>query len=230
MIKNMIIASLIMIPISAVAAETVAKVKATEWSISVVAEGVAWENSCKLKLIASEGKRKKEINLKREETGCLLLGPAHLEVSESTDNQAVTVFFEADRGDDSHNTGPIVEVFRLNKSAIKKLGEQRIFDATYIRQNGQIASVTGKALFSLCPTCEYPVSLTPEENFYIPVKLTIGKGGISVEATLSQQERKNLMAKFEAQAKAGAKENEEMMDYKEFISGIRHELRSLLKL
>lgn len=232
MIKKLLFVMLIaLFPTLTIAAETVAKVRTSEWDISVIAEGTSWENSCKLKLRASQSKNKKEISIKREETGCLLRGPVHLQVSESADNQTAIIFLEADRGDDSYHSGPIVEVIKLNKVGMKKLGEQQLFDATYIRENGQITNVIGKALFSLCSTCEYPVSLNPGDNFFIPVKLTTGKGSISVDTTLSAQERKNLMAKFEARVRTGAKENQDISDqsYQEFVSEVRHKIRSLLK-
>jgi hypothetical protein len=228
--QQFIIILLALLPTAAFSAETVAKVKTSEWSVSVVSEGVSWENSCKLKLKLGDEKTKKEISLKRQETNCLLRGPVHLQAAEdAADHQNVTVFLEAERGDDSYHTGPVVEVFRLTNTGIKKLGEQVLFDATYHRKHEQITHVTGNVLFSLCQTCEYPESTNPEENIYVPVKLTAKGTNIAVVPTLSARERKELSGRFESQAKAAAKDAESESDFPKFVSGLRKQLQSLLK-
>jgi hypothetical protein len=241
MIKTIMVVLLIgLLPSIGFASDVVAKVKTWGWTFTVNVEGDPWEKSCKLNLVADTYKLKREISLKREGVNCALFGPVHIYAAEACDRESVMVFFEAARGGDGDHSGPIVEVFKLTLSGFKKsgeyvfsgatfkkLGEYQLFDATYHRKDEQITSVTGTVLYSFCDTCDGPDG-SPEENFYIPVKMIIGTAGISVKPTLSKQERKSVLEKFDAMSIIAINEHDYDKDYPEFVKTIRKELSTFL--
>lgn len=117
---------------------------------------------------------------------------------------------------------------RLTKKGLKKLGEQELFDATYHRKDEQITKVTGTVLYSLCDVCDGPDASDPADNFYIPAKITAGQTSISVKPTISKQEKKVLLEKFDSQAKIDLKEKEHDKDFENYAKAVRKELGSFL--
>jgi hypothetical protein len=229
MIKTTIIAAILtMIPSVVFSAEVVAKAGTWGWKLAVISDGDPWESSCKLRLVADTYQLKHEVSIKRKGVNCALFGPVHLYAAETPDHNSVTIFFEAARGGDGDHSGPIVEAFKLTKKGLKKLGEHELFDATYNRKDEQITSVTGTVLYSLCDICDGPDASDPADNFYIPAKITTGQTGISVKPTITKQERKALLDKFDSQAKIDSKEKEHDKDFENYIKVVRKELASFL--
>ena len=177
MIKTVVVAAIICVTSSAgCAAEIVAKAETGAWTISVIAEGGEWDPSCTLKLVAETDKIKREMSLKRESVSCALFGLGHLYAGQGPDRGSMIVFFEAARGGDGDHSGPIVEIFKLTKQGLQKLGEHELLDATYHRKNEQITSVTGTVVFSLCYACDGPDGT----DLYIPAQVTIGPAWSSI--------------------------------------------------
>jgi hypothetical protein len=218
---------IVLLPSLGITAETVAKVSYRGTTFSVISEGRPWEKSCKLIFQVKDGQSKKELNIKRQEHGCLMLGPVQLYVSASTDSPITIIYLESDRGDDSGSTGPIVETFQLSNNSLKKLGEYELYDALFQRHNQKITSVTGNALVSLCETCEYPVSLNEDENFFVPVTMKVAQRGLSVKTTLKLNERSQLLSKFDAEVKK-ISEDPESASFPEFANRKRKKLEGLL--
>mgnify|MGYP001618853482 CR=1 FL=1 len=223
-----------LIPSIGFAVDVVAKASAWGGTFSVNAEGDAWDKSCKLTLMANTydkagNKLKREISLKREGVNCALHGPVHIYAADTSDRESVIVFFEASRGGDGDHSGPIVEVFKLTmtNSNFQKLGEEELFDATYHRKNEQITSVTGTVLYSLCQYCDGPSDT--EDDFYIPAIMTIGQSDISVKPTISKQEHKSLLEKFDARAAIAIKENDFDKKIPNFIKAVRKEMNTFLR-
>jgi hypothetical protein len=229
MIKTTVIAVILaIIPTMVFSAEVVAKAGTWGWKLSVISEGDPWGNSCKLKLVADTYKLKHEVSIKRKGLNCALFGPVHLYAAETLDHNSVTVFFEAARGGDGDHSGPIVEAFKLTKKALKKLGEQELFDATYQRKDEQITFVTGTVLYSLCDVCDGPDASDPVDNFSIPAKITTIQNSISVKPTISKQERKALLERFDSQAKKDSKEKEHDKDFEGYVKAVRKDLATFL--
>lgn len=228
--RLMLVASLALLPTGGFAGEIIAKDKTWWWSVSVNADGNSWDKSCKLKLTAETHQNKQEINIKREFYNCGLYGPVHLHsAAESLENESSLVFLEAARGGDGDHTGPIVEVFKLTRNKIKKLGEQELFDAIYYRKGEQIKYVTGSVVFDLCESCDGPEVSLPEDTFYIPAKMTIAEDKIIVKPALSKQERKAVLDKFDARVAIATKENESDKEFPKFVKSVRDKLASFLK-
>jgi hypothetical protein len=180
-------------------------------------------------LIAENYLFKREISLKEAHVNCALFGPVHVIAAESNDRKSTLVFFEAARGGDGDHSGPIVEVYKLTNQGFQKLGEQQLFDATYHRRDKQITAVTGAVLYSFCDTCDGPESSDPEDNFYISAKLMISSTGISVKPTISKQERKALLDKFDSRAAQAIKDHHFDKDYPVFVKNLRQQLEMFLK-
>jgi hypothetical protein len=148
--------------------------------------------------------------------------------SDSENRESTYVFFEAARGGDGDHSGPIVEVFRLNKQGFKKLGEQELFEASYHRTGQVITSVTGKVLFSFCNVCDGPEAGEPADNIFVPVRISVGCGGLCIKPTLAKREREALLRKFEERKSKAAENYHVDANYQKYVVFLENELRALL--
>lgn len=155
--------------------------------MTVAATGLPGDADCTLDLVADSYKGRQQISLKRPETLCTLLGPVQMLASEALDFATVHIFVEAIRGGGEH-AGPVVEIFALSDSGLRKLGEHELFDASYQRHDQTINAVTGKMLFSFCVICG-GADANPDDDFFVPATLTIGCDGLCVKPTITRTER-----------------------------------------
>ncbi len=158
---------------------------------------------------------------------CSFFGPVTILASESSDFKLTHVFIEGARGGDGAHSGPIVGIYALDEDALRKLGEQEFFDATYQRKEGEIVSVSGKVLFSFCDVCDGPDAAEEGDNIFVPAVITFGCGGICVMPNVSDKERASLVAKFNAQ-KAVQPANRGSGIDKVFISNLEKEFHEFL--
>ena len=152
------------------ATDIIARSRTWAGSVSLESEGSLWADPCSLDLIAKFQQTAHRLSLKRSSLGCALFGPVHLILSEAEDHQDAVIIVEAARGGDGDHTGPILEVFRVNKTALRKLGEVELFSATYVRKAQEIEFIEGRRFFSLCGVCDGPGAGDPENDFYVPVR------------------------------------------------------------
>ena len=193
--RSLFASALLVTCASAAEVENIAATRTWTWQVTISATGEPGTQDCTLDLVAESYKGRQQTSLKRPETLCTLLGPVQVLASEALDFGAVTIFVEAIRG--GEHSGPIVEVFALNASALRKLGEQELFDASYQRNEQTIVAVTGKALFSFCIACG-GADANPDDDFFIPATLTIGCDGICVKPTMQRTERAAIEQQFTA--------------------------------
>ncbi len=200
-----ILAAAILTP--AAHAETLAKAHGGTWDVSIETSG-DMSPDCRLNLAAASHLGRHQISLKRRSSAlpCLFFGPVTLLTSESSDYKLTHVFVEGSRGGDADHTGPMVGIYALDEDALRKLGEQELFDAVYQRKNGEIVSVSGNVLFNFCDVCDGPEASEDEDKIFVPAVLTFGCGGICVMPNVSEKERASLIAKFNAQKAALAAE------------------------
>jgi hypothetical protein len=209
-------------------ADVMAKARTWTWRVAVESTGDPWKDNCKLQLVADTYQLKQETDLKRQGVKCALFGPVGIVASDTETRETTYVFFEAARGGDGDHSGPIVEVFRLNKQGFKKLGEQELFEASYHRIGQVITSVTGKVLFSFCNVCDGPEAGEPADNIFVPVRITVGCGGLCIKPTLAKREREALLKQFE-ERKSKASENYHVdANYQKYVVYLEKELRALL--
>lgn len=180
------------------AAELIAKTHTWSWDVTVERHGDPWKDDCKLLLVANGFKGRHQISLKDKGVHCALFGPVQVLASETSDRNTAYVFFEAMRGGDGDHSSPIVEVFSLTQGGLRKLGGQSLNEASYRRKGETFVSVTGNVVYSFCDVCAGGQSGDPEMDFAIPVRVTIGCGGVCVTPTLNKTERAALVSKFEA--------------------------------
>jgi hypothetical protein len=209
-------------------ADVVAKASTWIWRVSVESTGDAWADNCTLKLVAESYELKRDTSIKRQGVNCALFGPVGIAVFDAESRKEAYAFLEAGRGGDGDHSGPIVEVYRLSKQGVEKLGETELFEASYLRSGQVITSVTGKVLFSFCDVCDGPESSEPLENIYVPVRLTIGCGGLCIKPTLAKQERDALLRKFEALKQRTTENNHGDSRYGKFVVNLEKEFRGLL--
>ena len=181
---------------SAAAVEQIAATRTWTWQVTIVATGEPGAADCTLELIAESYKGRQQISLKRTETSCTLLGPVQILAAEMLDFDTIQIFVEAIRGGGEH-AGPVVEVFTLTDSALRKIGEQELFDASYQRHDQTIVAVTGEKLFSFCVVCGGP-DANPDDDFFVPATLTIGCDGLCVKPTIKRAERASIEKQFAA--------------------------------
>lgn len=193
--RGLLASALLITCASAAEVEQIATTRTWTWQVTVAATGQPGEENCTLDLIAESYKGRKQISLKRTETLCTLLGPVQVLAAEAMDFGTVKIFVEAIRG--GEHAGPVVEVFALTDSALRKIGEQELFDAAYQRDEQTIVAVTGKKLFSFCTACG-GANANPDDDFFVPATLTIGCDGLCVKPTVTRTERANIEKQFGA--------------------------------
>ncbi|HEY5995257.1 MAG TPA: hypothetical protein VIU46_11740 [Gallionellaceae bacterium] len=207
-------------------AELVARAQTGPWQLSIEAED-ATSDDCSVNLVADNHSYEHKISLKRKGGGCSFFGPVMIFGTNSPDYKLTHVFVEGARGGDGDHTGPIVEVFAVNEHGIKKLGEQELFDASYQRKDGEVVSISGKVLFSLCDACDGPDAAGARDNIFVPAVITFGCKGICVKPAVSQEERARIVSRFEAAVTAASKEYGRHVD-KAFVKRLRTRLMEFL--
>ncbi len=209
-------------------ADTLVKAHVPSWNVSVETTASDATDDCGLQLVAKGYQGWQSINLKRESVVfCSFFGPVMILASESHDYKLTHVFVEGARGGDGDHTGPIVEIYALDEKALRKLGEQELFDAVYQRKNGEITSVSGSVLFSFCDVCDGPEAAEEGNNFFVPAVITFGCSGICVRPNVSEKERASLIAKFNAQKAALAAEPSSGID-KGYIAKLEKDFHEFL--
>jgi hypothetical protein len=144
--------------------------------------------------------------LKRDFYNCALFGPITLFATASKDYKRLSIVVEAARGGDGDHTGPILEFFALDEQGLRKLGEQALFDASYVRREGELAQIDGKVLFDFCDACDGPQVSDPA-NILVPVRITFGCDGICVKASVSPAQAQAIRNRFLSQKKKVLDEN-----------------------
>lgn len=196
--KSVLLASLVLLSwATPSAADVIAKNHTWSWNVSVERHGEPWKDDCKLALVGEGFQGRHQISLKQKGYYCALFGPVQILASDTEDRKTTYVFFEAARGGDGDHSSPIVEIFSLNRDGLRKLGEQKLNEASYKRKGETFISVVGNVIFSFCDVCAGGQSGDPEMDFTIPVRVTIGCGGICVTSTLNKTEKAALISKFE---------------------------------
>lgn len=213
---------------SAAHAHTLVKTHVSSWDVSIETTASRAADDCGLKLVAAGYQGRHQINLKRKSVVfCSFFGPVTILASESRDYKLTHVFVEGAHGGDGNHTGPIVEIYALDENALRKLGEQELFDAVYQRKNGEIVSISGKVLFGFCDVCDGPDAAGEEDNILVPAVITFGCGGICVRPDVSEKERASLISKFNAQKAALAAEPSSGID-KGYINNVEKDFREFL--
>jgi hypothetical protein len=196
--------------------------------VTVELTGEPWKDSCTLQLIAKTHSLKRDISIKQPGVNCALFRPAKITLSDTESRKETIVYFEAARGGDGDHTGPIIEVYRLNNQGFKKLGEKELFETSYQRTGEVIKSITGKVLFSFCNSCDGPDASEPADNILVPVRITLGCGGLCIKSTLTKQEREKVFAIFKERKQKSAEEYYNDAQYEKYVANIEKELRVLL--
>jgi len=226
--KHALFASLALLAWSAPStAEVIAKTHTWSWNVTVERHGDAWKEDCQLLLIADGFKGHHQTSLKLKGVYCALFGPVQVLASETSDRNTAYVFFEAMRGGDGDHSSPTVEIYSITKGGLRKLGEQSLNEASYKRKGETFVSVTGNVVYSFCDVCAGGQSADPELDFAIPVRVTIGCGGICVNSTLNKAEKTALIAKFEnrkAQVLASADTDERVKVHVKWLEGVFREM------
>jgi hypothetical protein len=192
----MVFLTCLVISVQGIAAEIVARVQLGRYTVTLESAGDKHEESCSLVLVAEAYQFKKTANLRRPFYNCELFGPVQVVGSWDRQGDSASVILEAARGGDGDHTGPILEVFRLDIDGFKKIGEAEIFDAAYLREDGRIVAVTGKALFDFCDVCDGPEA--SEDKLFVPVRLQILPGSIAIRNTLDKRGKVETKKNFEA--------------------------------
>ena len=207
-------------------ADIVARSHTWAGSVSIERDGEEWSEGCSLTLIAHFQQITHRISLKRPYVNCSLFGPVQIVLSEAPDHSEVLVFVEAARGGDGDHSGPILEVFHLGKSAIRKIGEAELFSANYVRKDQQIDSITGRILFTFCTVCDGPEAADPEDNIFVPVRIRIRENSLETDLTATDVERTALWRQFQTRKQAALEEYGEP----EYIASLEKQLAALLRI
>lgn len=210
----------------AMAEEIVARSQTWAGSVSLVRDGSAWTDSCSLDLVAQFQQSHHRTQIKRATTNCSLFGPVQLILSEAQNHRDAVIIVEAARGGDGDHTGPLLEIFRIDKTAIQKLGEIELFSATYVRRAQEVQFIEGRLLFSLCTVCDGTEAADPNHNIFLPVRVSINRDGLAVTSTAKRAERTAIWSQFQQQKRAAKKEYGNAVQ----IASLEKNLRALLRI
>jgi len=216
---------ILLTPLDATAQQVVARMQMGRYTLSVISRG-AHTQKCELKLLAEAYKFSRSITLKRSFYNCALYGAVRLTASDVSDEGAAFVFVEAARGGDGDHTGPVVEVFGLNPKGFKTIGEVELFDATYVREEGNISEVTGKLLFDFCDVCDGP-EVSPHKVF-VPVRVSVRPDGLTSRSTLDEEGKAAIRRKFEEVKRLALADVGKRRKYEEYVQGLEGKFRDLL--
>lgn len=208
------------------AADIVARSRTWAGSVSLELNGDPWTEECSLNLLAHFQQTSHRINLKRPYVNCSLFGPAQIVLSESPNHRAALVIVEAARGGDGDHSGPILEFFHLDKSALRKIDEVELFSASYFRKGQQIHSVTGRMLFSFCTVCDGPEAADPQDNIFVPVRVLVREDALAIESTATRAKRTALWRKFQTRKHAAIQEYGD----EAYIASLEKQLAALLRI
>lgn len=217
---------LLVVATQATAAEIVARSRTWAGSVSLERDGNDWTDSCSLDLVAEFQQVPHRIRLKRPTTNCSLFGPVQLMLSETQDHREGLIVVEAARGGDGDHTGPVLEVFRVDKAAVQKIGEVELFSATYVRKAQEIQFIEGRLLFSLCTACDGPEAAEPTDNIFVPVRVSIRRDGLAVVPTVTSAERSAIWSRFQQRKGVAQKEYGNATQ----IASLEKSLRALLRI
>jgi hypothetical protein len=198
------------------------------WGLTILESGASHSSDCQVWLRASTNGAERRISLKREFFNCALYGPIALFATASKDYKRLSIVVEAARGGDGGHTGPILEFFSLDEQGLRKLGEQELFDASYVRRERQLTQVSGTALFSLCDTCDGPDVTSPAENIYVPVRITFGCDGICVKAAVNPSQAEAIRKTFLNKKKKALAQGSSEPGYSRHVEEIESSLNHLL--
>ncbi len=177
-------------------AETLAKTETYVWTLSLELIGTQHSDECELDLVADTYRKTYRTSLKNKYYFCSLFGPKQLIAMPIERYTDFLVISEAAIGGDGDHTGPILRFYRLNSEGLKKIAEKEVFDATYHRIGGNFERVTGLVLFSFCSRCDGPDVAEPKDRFFVPVRMTLGCGGLCISTTLAASEKAKLIKRF----------------------------------
>jgi hypothetical protein len=208
------------------AAEIIARAQTWAGTVSLETTGKPWSEECSLSLLARFYQTTHRISLKRPYVNCSFFGPVQIVLSESPDHRKALVIVEAARGGDGDHSGPILEFFNLDKSALRKIDEVELFSASYIRDNQQIDSITGQMLFSFCTVCDGPEVAEPADNIFVPVQIHIRDDDLEIKTTATLTERKALWRQFQERKQAAQEEHRD----EAYVASLQEQLATLLRI
>jgi len=177
--------------------EIIVKTKMTPYAVDIVKEVNNVTNECSLLLVASTFGHNHSIDISHSNYKCSLFMNVTILGHYNPRNKKSYVFFESAFGGDGDHTLPILQIFEIDKSGIKKLGEATFSSFSYVRSGNMIDHVIGEEIVDLCFDCiDFGV---PKEDllFTIPTRITIGCSGICEEINLTKSDQLRVLEKME---------------------------------
>ena len=124
--------------------------------------------------------------------------------------------------------------FEFSNGSLNKLGEQNISDPEIIADNGVLDRVKGNYVLTLCDVCDGWEASAPEDIFFIPIAVFIENHEMKVISLLSEDEKRNLMDRFNRQKDLRIKEISNYKGrrgerYKDFAESLSTQLDELME-
>ena len=144
-------------------------------------------------------------------------------------DKSVYFAYQARYGGDGDHTANILKLFHFKGDKHFKLLDQNIDSVEFVEDNGILKYIRGKYVATLCNVCDGWEVSSPEDIFFVPVKIDIET--LHIETELSKEEKQKIISKFNKQAKQNITEQLSYgrSKYPTYVDTVKRELMKLLK-
>ena len=138
--------------------------------------------------------------------------------------------YQARYGGDGDHTENILKLFRLQGANSIKLIEQNIDSVKFIEEQGSLKAIRGKYILTLCDVCDGWDAAQYEDVFFVPIKIDLES--FTIETELTQQQKEELLSKFEGQSQRNIDEQLSYgnKNYPEFVKHVKNQLLHMLNI
>jgi hypothetical protein len=144
-------------------------------------------------------------------------------------DKSVILVYQARYGGDGEHTENLLKLFKFQKGKGKKLLDQNIDSVEFVQEHDILKYIKGKYVVTLCDVCDGWEVSSSEDIFFIPIIIDIES--LTVKSTLSEKEKKELVARLDQQSDKDIAEQLSYGNnkYPAFISIVKKQIKDLLR-
>ena len=143
-------------------------------------------------------------------------------------NRSILLVYQARYGGDGEHTENLLKLFKFQDNKGQKLLDQNIDSVEFVQNNNILKYIKGKYVATLCDVCDGWEASSPEDIFFIPIVIDVES--LTIKSTLSEKEKKDLLARLEQQTEKKIPEQLSYGNkkYPAFVSSVQKQIKNLL--
>jgi hypothetical protein len=192
--KSLIFIWLVIISSSAIS-QIIAKTSSYIWTVTLEGSDNPYKEDCNLDLTASSNTGSFTVDFKHKVYNCKLRNPRVITVFPTENYSRFLVVIETNRGGDGDNSGPILSLYLLNQSGLSIISELQAYYPNFHRNQDKLKMITAKLLFGFQDGYD-PDVINPKDNFYVPVKISLGCSALCISSTLNDDQKSLMRARY----------------------------------